>query len=159
MLESNTDSTKGFLSKRGKVSFDERSNMVFVTDISSRLEAARRLVQEIDRAPQQVLIEARIVEANKTFARDLGVRLGFGSRGTASLGNGAKIGFGSSEFAAIKDGKIDTDSDTLVTTMIQRVGESATSGNGIDKTPYGALSMTLFNSGLTRFLNLELQAL
>ena len=147
------------LSKRGSVVVDERSNKVFVTDVPSRLDALRRLVQEIDVAPRQVLIEARIVEANKTFARDLGVRLGFGSRGTASLGNGAKIGFGSSEFAAIKDGKIDTDSDTLVTTMIQRVGESATSGNGIDKTPYGALSMTLFNSGLTRFLNLELQAL
>ena len=52
------------LSKRGSVVVDERSNKVFVTDVATRLQALRRLVQEIDVAPRQVLIEARIVEAN-----------------------------------------------------------------------------------------------
>ncbi|WP_435750247.1 type IV pilus secretin PilQ [Thauera sp. AutoDN2] len=141
LLESNTDSTKGFLSKRGKVSFDERSNMVFVTDISSRLEAARRLVQEIDRAPQQVLIEARVVEASKTFSRDLGVRLGFGKQRPWRTNDGkAQIGFGSSTFG-------------------QFTPEAAQSGTGFQPEGYGSFALSIFNSGVTRFLNLELQAL
>ncbi len=154
------------LSKRGTVVVDERSNKVFVTDVGSRLQALRRLVQEIDVAPRQVLIEARIVEASKTFARDLGVRLGFGSRGYASLGNGAKIGFGNSEFVSLVPDeatggvKIDRTGNYPITDMMQMVGESVKVGGG-DFMPngYGALNLTLFNKGLTRFLNLELQAL
>lgn len=82
------------LSKRGSVVVDERSNKVFVTDVGSRLQALRRLVQEIDVAPRQVLIEARIVEANKTFARDLGVRLGLVIAETAVWVVGARSGSG-----------------------------------------------------------------
>ena len=148
------------LSKRGSVVVDERSNKVFVTDVGSRLQALRRLVQEIDVAPRQVLIEARIVEANKTFARDLGVRLGFGDRRNRSLGGGGKIGFGTSEFASANaDGTINTGANAPINTILRRVGESATSGDGFLPNGYGALNLTLFNNSLTRFLNLELQAL
>ena len=148
------------LSKRGSVVVDERSNKVFVTDVPSRLEALRRLVQEIDVAPRQVLIEARIVEANKTFARDLGVRLGYGDRRNRSLGGGGKIGFGTSEFASANpDGTINTGANAPINTILRRVGESASSGDGFLPNGYGALNLTLFNNSLTRFLNLELQAL
>ena len=148
------------LSKRGSVVVDERSNKVFVTDVGSRLQALRRLVQEIDVAPRQVLIEARIVEANNTFARDLGVRLGFGDRRNRSLGGGGKIGFGTSEFASGNaDGTINTGANAPINTILRRVGESATSGDGFLPNGYGALNLTLFNNSLTRFLNLELQAL
>ncbi len=148
------------LSKRGSVVVDERSNKVFVTDVGSRLQALRRLVQEIDVAPRQVLIEARIVEANNTFARDLGVRLGFGDRRNRSLGGGGKIGFGTSEFASGNaDGTINTGANAPINTILRRVGESATSGDGFLPTGFGALNLTLFNNSLTRFLNLELQAL
>ncbi len=148
------------LSKRGSVVVDERSNKVFVTDVPSRLEALRRLVQEIDVAPRQVLIEARIVEANKTFARDLGVRLGYGDRRNRSLGGGGKVGFGTSEFASANpDGTINTGANAPINTILRRVGESATSGDGFLPDGYGALNLTLFNNSLTRFLNLELQAL
>ncbi len=148
------------LSKRGSVVVDERSNKVFVTDVGSRLQALRRLVQEIDVAPRQVLIEARIVEANKTFARDLGVRLGYGDRRNRSLGGGGKIGFGTSEFASGNpDGTINTGANAPINTILRRVGESATSGDGFLPDGYGALNLTLFNNSLTRFLNLELQAL
>ena len=148
------------LSKRGSLVVDDRSNKLFITDVGSRLEAVRRLVSEIDVAPRQVLIEARIVEANKNFARDLGVRLGYGDRKDRSLGGGAKLGFGSSEFGSLSDGKIVTDADTPIDRIIRRVGESATSGDGFQPaSAFGVLNMTLFNSGLTRFLNMELQAL
>lgn len=147
-----------FLSKRGSINVDDRSNKLFVTDVGSRLQALRRVVQEIDVAPQQVLIEARIVEANKTFARDLGVRLGYGDRTDRSLG-GAKLGFGSSEFASVNpDGSVNTGANASINSVIRRVGESASSGPGTVQSGFGNLNLTLFNSGLTRFLNLELNA-
>ncbi len=132
-----------FLSKRGSINVDERSNKLFVTDVGSRLEALRRLVQEIDVAPQQVLIEARIVEAEKTFTHELGVRLGVGSTRTAGVGGGARLGFGNSSLG--EDGG----------TNIFKPGES-TSGTQSEK--FGNLNVTLFNSSMTRFLNLELNA-
>jgi type IV pilus assembly protein PilQ len=74
------------LSKRGSVVPDERSNKIFVNDVPSRLEDMRRLIAEIDVEQRQVLIEAQIVEATDTFARNLGVRLGFGSKSGGRLG-------------------------------------------------------------------------
>ena len=130
------------LSKRGSVVVDERSNKVFVTDVGHRLDAVRHLVQEIDVAPRQVLIEARIVEANKNFARDVGVRLGYGDTKARHIGNGGRFGLGTFN----PDGSISG-------------GEEAVSGDGFQPTGFGVLNMTLFNSSLTRFLNLELNAL
>lgn len=147
------------LSKRGSVVVDERSNKVFVTDVASRLQSLRRLVQEIDIAPRQVLIEARIVEANKTFSRDLGVRLGYGDRTNRHIGNGGRLGFGSSEFGSVdSSGNITTGPNAPINSIIRRVGESATSGSSALTSGYGNLNLTLFNSSLTRFLNLELVA-
>ncbi|WP_232756755.1 type IV pilus secretin PilQ [Thauera phenolivorans] len=135
------------LSKRGSVVVDERSNKVFVTDVGSRLEALRKLVNEIDVAPRQVLIEARIVEASKTFTRDLGVRLGFGSRGVASL-DGARVGFGESSFGE------DARGDPIAFTP-----GGAQSGTGYLPNGFGSMALSIFNSRATRFLNLEVQAL
>ena len=132
-----------FLSKRGSINVDERSNKLFVTDVGSRLQALRRVVQEIDIPPQQVLIEARIVEAEKTFTRDLGVRLGVGSTRTVGVGGGARLGFGRSS--------IGTDGGTNTFNP----GEST---SGVQGAKFGNLNLTLFNSSMTRFLNLELNA-
>ncbi|QDF99080.1 secretin [Azoarcus sp. DD4] len=140
------------LSKRGSVVVDDRSNKIFVTDVASRLAALRRLVTEIDIAPRQVLIEARIVEASKEFARDLGVRLGYGDAKDRSLGGGAQLGFGSSEF-------VNSTTTDGVVNFQRNIGESATSGSGFLPNGFGNLNLTLFNSSLTRFLNLELSAL
>ncbi len=147
LLTSSGQTDRGFLSKRGKVSFDERTNRVFVTDISSRLESARRLITEIDIAPRQVLIEARIVEANKTFTRDLGVRLGLGKSTPWKMNDGgAQIGFGSSSLG---------NSSGARGTFTPEV---AGSGSGVTNA-YGSFALSIFNSSVTRFLNLELQAL
>ncbi|ENO79443.1 type IV pilus secretin PilQ [Thauera sp. 63] len=146
------------LSKRGSVVVDERSNKVFVTDVASRLQSLRRLVQEIDIAPRQVLIEARIVEANKTFGRDLGVRLGYGDRSTRKLGGGGRLGFGSSEFTAANPIEINRPGMKPQSEFGRNVGESVTSGSGSLQSAFGALNLTLFNSSLTRFLNLEVLA-
>ena len=52
------------------------SQMLFVQDVPSRLEDVRRLIAKIDVAVRQVMIEARIVEANDAFSKSLGARLG-----------------------------------------------------------------------------------
>src|SRR5690242_18011821 len=70
------DPQQRILSKRGAASVDLRTNQVFVQDVSVRLEEVRRLLGQIDVPVHQVLIEARIVEANDTFAKNLGVRMG-----------------------------------------------------------------------------------
>ena len=67
---------RGFLSQRGSVSFDKRSNTLLLTDLPRKVDEIKKLVSYLDRPVDQVLIEARIVIANEDFARDLGARLG-----------------------------------------------------------------------------------
>lgn len=152
------------LSKRGSVIVDTRSNKVFVTDVSSRLDDLRRLIQEIDVPPRQVLIEARIVEADKGFARDLGVRLGFNkfTPNGASPGGG-RVLIGAKEYGPafrsgqvfIKDPANPTASEVPTLDDFANVDFRATPATG---TP-ASLAFSIFNKGMTRFLNLELSAL
>lgn len=78
--------SRGFLSPRGSVSFDRRTNTLLVSDIPPKIEEIRELVALLDRPVQQVLIESRIVIANESFARELGAR--FGISGAKEDGNG-----------------------------------------------------------------------
>ncbi|MCV2219169.1 type IV pilus secretin PilQ [Thauera sp. Sel9] len=155
------------LSKRGSVVVDERSNKLFVTDVGTRLQALRRLVQEIDFAPRQVMIEARIVEASKTFSRDLGVRMGLGSLGLASVGRLGKVGFGKGVFGetTVDENGVATfepatgsgDNINSIGRLLNPSGD-ANSGPGGVTSGFGNLNLTLFNNKFTRFLNLELHA-
>jgi type IV pilus assembly protein PilQ len=69
---------KAMLSERGSVLADTRTNKLFITDTPSRLAEIRALITEIDVPVRQVLIEARIVEADNTFSKALGARIGLG---------------------------------------------------------------------------------
>lgn len=71
--------SRGFLSSRGSLSFDRRTNTLLAIDIPQRVAEIKRLVTMLDKPVDQVIIEARIVIANESFARDLGAR--FGVRG------------------------------------------------------------------------------
>ncbi|AUL98863.1 type IV pilus secretin PilQ [Zoogloeaceae bacteirum Par-f-2] len=129
------------LSKRGSVVVDDRSNKIFVTDVASRLADVRRVIGEIDVAPRQVLIEARIVEATKDFAREVGVRMNFTDNAAMRLGDSARLGMG----------QIPGVGQPLTGTGAQSgVAPSAT---------FSTLNLALFNASATRFLNLELSAL
>lgn len=75
------DSESSFLSSRGRLVLDQRTNTLIVSDIPEKIRELRQLVDQIDRPVDQVLIEAKIVVANSNFARDLGARFGvFGQR-------------------------------------------------------------------------------
>jgi type IV pilus assembly protein PilQ len=68
------------LSKRGSALVEERSNMMFVKDTPSRLDDVRAMIAKVDVAARQVMIEARIVEAGDSFAKNLGIRLAGGKQ-------------------------------------------------------------------------------
>ena len=72
-----TDGKQSVLSKRGSAMSDARTNKLFVQDTGSRLEEVRKLLTQLDVAVRQVLIEARIVEADDRFSRNLGAKLGY----------------------------------------------------------------------------------
>lgn len=74
------------LSKRGSAVADPQTNIIFINDIPSKLEEIRSFINAIDVGARQVLIEARVVEANDSFNRDLGVKLGFINSKPVQLG-------------------------------------------------------------------------
>ena len=84
---------KKFLSTRGDVVADERTNAVIVNDIPKVLPIIDRLLTQLDRKTQEVEIEARVVAATRQFARDIGTQLGFGwGNGTSTIGGATSVG-------------------------------------------------------------------
>lgn len=73
---SSNNTSRGFLSSRGSVSFDERTNTLLINDTPDKIRDLRELIGTLDRPVQQVLIESRIVVATDKFTRQLGVRWG-----------------------------------------------------------------------------------
>lgn len=84
----------GFLSQRGRIVADERTNTLMISDIPRKVAQMRELIAVIDRPVDQVLIEGRIVIATDTFARDLGARFGVGYHNTKLDGTQDTIGSG-----------------------------------------------------------------
>jgi len=84
---------KRFLSQRGDIISDERTNAIIIQDIPSVIPQVDRLLAQLDRKTQEVEIEARVVAATRSFARDIGTQLGFGfgNRGTA-VGGASSVG-------------------------------------------------------------------
>lgn len=86
----------GILSARGKVSVDDRTNVIIVEDIRDNLDQAERLVRTLDTQTPQVLIEARMVEGSTTFSRSLGIQWGGGFFMSQRGGNPTGLMFPSS---------------------------------------------------------------
>jgi type IV pilus assembly protein PilQ len=72
---------KKFLSSRGDILFDDRSNQIIVRDIPSVIPVIDNLIRQLDRKSQQVEIEARVVSASRSFSRDIGTQLAFSGTG------------------------------------------------------------------------------
>jgi type IV pilus assembly protein PilQ len=84
---------KKFISSRGDVIADDRTNAIIVTDVPSVVPAIDKLLTQLDRKTQQVEIEARVVAATRSFARDLGTQLGFGwGNSTTGIGGASAVG-------------------------------------------------------------------
>ncbi len=76
------DTLKKFLSSRGDILSDDRSNQLIIRDIPSVIPTIDNLIRQLDRKSQQVEIEARVVSASRSFARDIGTELGFQGQAT-----------------------------------------------------------------------------
>ncbi|MDR0775799.1 MAG: type IV pilus secretin PilQ [Azonexus sp.] len=150
------------LSKRGSTIADIQSNLLFVTDIPSKLDEIRAFIKAIDIGARQVMIEARIVEANDQFNRSLGVKLNFINSQQVQLGGSSIHTAGGRRDPAIRPGKYKEDGSidwsggtpsTLVQNPMAGVNLPSFTSTG------GTLALSLFNASYTRILNLELAAL
>jgi len=89
------DTLKKFLSQRGDILSDDRSNQLIIRDIPSVIPIIDNLIRQLDRKSQQVEIEARVVSASRSFAQDIGVQLGFAGTttgGRSILGGVTDVG-------------------------------------------------------------------
>jgi len=84
---------KKFLSSRGDILYDDRSNQLIIRDIPSVIPIIDNLIRNLDRKSQQVEIEARVVSASRSFARDIGTQLAFAtSSGNNVFGGNSTVG-------------------------------------------------------------------
>lgn len=154
-------SSARILSPRGSAIAEPRTNQLFVTDIPSKLEQVQALIARLDIPIRQVLIEARIVEADDRFGKSIGVRLGgsdlrgvrggdpgYGVRGA----NRVAIG-GSYNAVSSTTGE---SVNTLNTTNTSFVNLPSSGAGGFSP---AAFAVSLFSSAANRFLNLEISAL
>lgn len=133
-----------WLSARGSVLAEPRTNQLFVSDVPARLAELQRMVALLDVPVRQVLIEARIVEADEQFGESLGVRWGVGSVG---LVGGRKVAVGStnaSSGAGVATGN-------QVSLPAGNAGQTLVSP--------ASFAVSLFNASADQFINLELSAL
>jgi type IV pilus assembly protein PilQ len=147
----NNQQATRILSPRGSVIWEQRTNQLFVSDIPSKLEEITALIAKIDIPVRQVLIEARIVEADDTFGRNLGVKLGAVDL-TRPQRTGITVG-GTYTAVGAQTGQVATPIDFDFTQMVN-LPAAAIGGNNP-----ATFALSLFNSSANRFLNLELSAL
>jgi len=134
------------VSERGTVVIDERTNTLIIKDLPAKLTEITRLVALLDKPVQQVMVEARIVVADKSFAQEMGIKFGVAKSGRL---HGGTLGLGNPEIGIGGD-PVD---DSKTTNTLVGLGIDAMNAH-----PAGALGMTLAR-GANYVLNLELSAL
>ncbi|WP_302172630.1 type IV pilus secretin PilQ [uncultured Hydrogenophaga sp.] len=137
------------LSSRGSVISEPRTNQLFVTDTPARLQAVQELITKLDIPIRQVMIEARIVEADDTFSKSIGVRLGGGIRQSPDTGGNETRGSFGSNYGAV------TGAGQPNLTSLPFVNLPANPSNNAAAT----YALSLFSPSATRFLALEVSAL
>lgn len=153
------------LSQRGSATADARTNQLFVTDVPSRLEQVQQLISQLDVSVRQVMIEVRIVEANDTFGKSLGVKLGAsdvranrGGDGGYQVAGNNRVAFGTSYSNAVASSGAGG-SANLVNTSGNFVNLPASVLTSGLTTGPPAFAVSIFNAVANRFLNLEISAL
>ncbi|MBC7990876.1 MAG: type IV pilus secretin PilQ family protein [Luteimonas sp.] len=151
-------SSRGFLSPRGSISFDRRTNTMLVIDIPQKVTEIKRLVTLLDKPVDQVVIEARIVIANESFARELGAKFGIsGSKDNVYFSGDLDSNL------ATRNSQVNADrANSAVPPPNPRVGSAITRGLNFNLpsqalgTP-GSLALSVLNAGY--LLDIELSAL
>lgn len=123
---------KKVLSKRGDVASDPKSNTIIIKDLPGNIPKAEALIRTLDVIPPQVMIDARIVEANRNIDRSIGIQWGGDYRSGALSLEGA------------------TDTDSLVVNLPAELP-------GVSTTPFGALKIGLITGGFGGIVNLDMR--
>ncbi|MBT6114295.1 MAG: type IV pilus secretin PilQ family protein [Porticoccaceae bacterium] len=170
------NATTTILSERGSAIVDERTNTIILTDTEDKINAFKRLIDEIDVPIKQVLIEARIVIANTDFKKELGVTWGlagiekltggtigspFGDKtlGFSGRRSGLTPGAGVKETFTYSADEIETDDDGITTYTRNYdigLGDSLAVDLGVDN-PTGSFSLGYLTDNF--LIDLELSAL
>lgn len=124
---------------------DGRSNQLFVVDTESNVARIEQWIAALDVPVKQVVIEARIVEADQNFSRQLGVRLGSAGAQPVTWGNHIGVGPTYEAVAGLSG-----------SAALPFVSLPAAGVNGYAAATF---AVSLFGSGVSRFLNLEISAL
>lgn len=151
---------KELLSERGKVSVDDRTNVLLVRDVADTLDDVEELVRSLDTQTPQVLIEARIVEASTSFSSEFGVQWGGSSVFSSATGNPTGLVFPSD--VAIAGGASDAITQTAGLSPFSRIVPNpnfvvnlpAPAGTGVG----GAIGMSLGSLAGNFNLSLRLSA-
>ncbi len=143
------DETDTLISDRGSAVVDSRTNTLIVRETAKRLDEIKKLIHRLDVPVRQVMIESRIVIADDTFLKNLGVKFGSAKQGLIDSGSAGYAIGGSGTRGSAKLNGTQTISDNYLVDL----GAAA-----IGSTPPGALGMTLAR-GADYVLNLEVQAL
>ncbi|MBW8846062.1 MAG: type IV pilus secretin PilQ, partial [Burkholderiales bacterium] len=152
------------LSTRGSVIFEPRTNQLFVSDIPSKLEEIQAMIAKIDIPVRQVLIEARIVEANDKFGRSLGIKLGANDlRGQQGGIPGYSVGGGNYVTVGGNYSGIGSQTNQGVAANYNNTQfinlPANTSSDSFSGGTAATVALSLFSATANRFLNLELSAL
>ncbi len=144
------------LSPRGSVIFETRTNQLFVNDIPTKLEEIQQMIAKIDIPVRQVLIEARIVEADDSFGRTLGVRLGASNKTSVAESGKLNIGLSGSYSGVVAESGQTLSGSAASVANSYFVNLPGTSLNGYSPASMG---VSLFTSSVNHALNLEINAL
>jgi type IV pilus assembly protein PilQ len=164
-----SDPAQRLLSKRGSAVVDARTNTLFVQDTPARLDEVRKLLGKIDIPVRQVMIEARIVEANDSFSKNLGARLGYNDTSPGrSIGGpaGPRLSFGPGSLetragvaaGGVQGGGAAGGAAAGAPSVTDTLGANLPAA-GVNGFLAGQFSFILFNAAATRFLNVEISAL
>lgn len=78
-VKTQLDAIRSAEGRKGIISVDARTNTLIITDTPEGLDSAGRLIEDLDKKPYQVLIEAKLVEVNLTKDLDLGINWSYAS--------------------------------------------------------------------------------
>lgn len=162
------------LSQRGSVTFDARTNTIFIQDTPRKLEEIQTIINKVDVPVKQVMIESRMVIASNTFSKALGARFGISQTGTpgsnTNLSVGGTLGNKATAFTApttaggngtftlgTQGGTVQ--SATLGNYTVSSNGQPDLMSNLPVTNAYGGIALSLLKLSANMLLNLELSAL
>ena len=137
-----------WLSARGTLLAEPRTNQLFITDVPTHLQVIQAMITQLDVPVRQVMIEARIVEADDQFGKSLGVRLGGGFAAPLSL-------MGKPLTAMVGSAVNPTSAGVVAGNMVNFPAGAA----GQTSNEPASVAVSLFNAAANKFLNLEISAL